>query len=138
MKVALQIVNKVDVSYADGSKVSWDDFLVDEPAFIMPKGAERAEYVPNERLSLFLDGHQFGDDSVADKNTGSLWPDGDRFIARKDEYIANAIARVPPPPVPLPENTKTAEAKIAIDNYLVDPQADEKVKAVLTAIRATL
>jgi len=140
MTVSIHIVKNHGVTYADGTFVAWADFLIDEPAFVMPKDSERIEYIPGERLSYFKDGSQFGDaafEGLVDRR----WEDGDRFITRKDEYVANAIARIPPPPPPpdpQPENTMITEAKIAIDNFIIDPLADAKVKAVLVALRAAL
>lgn len=136
MNVPIHIVKDYGITYADGSFVAWADFLIDEPAFVMPSGAERIEYIPNERQSFFTNGTQYGDAEFK-----GAWVDGDRFLSRKHELVANAIARKPIPPIP-PDldlvNTAIADAKIAIDNYFVDPAADSKLVPVLQALRAVL
>lgn len=124
------------IRFGDGTFVGWSDFAIDEPLFDLPRDVKRIEYIPGERLSFFTDDTQFGLSGF----TGT-WEAGDRFILRKDEYVANAVRRVPPPPPPppmpasAPVNTKVADAKVAIDTYLADPLADPKLKMVLAAIR---
>jgi hypothetical protein len=89
------------IIYIDDFSEPLTEFQIDEPEYSLPEGYIGRDYLPGQYHIL-----RTGDSTVAGP---CPWPEGDAYIARKEQYRAAYEARHQPPP-PTAQDIADAEA----------------------------